>query len=335
MLTCIMNCPNGPKGQYNVFLNEINPCEDTNVMTDDKKIKSELVTIMDYIRWASSQFNRAELTYGHGTENALDEAVALVSHALAIPHDVPAPMYQARLTDEEKSAVIELINKRINKRIPLPYLTNEAWFAGIPFYVDERVLVPRSPLAELIEQHFEPWLDLTNTPDSRFLDLCTGSACIAIACAMAFPESHVDAVDISRDALDVARINVKKYALEQQVSVIESDLFSALPEKRYNIIISNPPYVDETDMANLTEEFKHEPALGLEAGKQGLDIVTRILEKAANFLLPGGLLIVEVGNSAPALEQALPHIDFTWLEFERGGQGVFLLSYEQLMQLTE
>ena len=304
-------------------------------MNDDQQLKNELSNIIDYIRWSMSQFNQAKLTYGHGTDNALDEAAALVTHALSIPHDIPAAMYQAKLTGAEKTHIIDLVRQRIVKRIPLPYLTHEAWFANMPFFVDERVLVPRSPLAELIEHHFEPWLDLNNTPDTQILDLCTGSGCIAIACAAALPESHVDAVDISKDALDVTNINIDRHAMQDQVTAIKSDLFNDLPQKRYNIILSNPPYVDEHDMACLTDEFKHEPKLGLEAGKQGLDIVTHILRDAVDYLLPGGILIVEVGNSAGALEQAYPDIAFTWIEFERGGDGVFLLNYEQLIQYQD
>jgi len=303
-------------------------------MAEQQDTISELHTVVDYIRWAVSQFNMAELTYGHGTDNALDEAVALVKHVLHLPHDMPSALFDAILTTAEKKKVLKLIDLRVTQHIPLPYLTNEAWFAQTPFFVDNRVLDPRSPLAELIEHRFEPWLDLNNTPDTRILDLCTGSGCIAIACAVAFPECTVDAIDISQDAIDVANINIKKHQLQTQVNAIQSDLFNALSEKeqRYNIIISNPPYVDETDMSNLPAEFHHEPVLGLEAGKTGLDFAIRILKSAQNFLLPGGLLIVEVGNSDIALKEKFPEIAFTWLEFERGGDGVFLLTYEQLVK---
>lgn len=299
-------------------------------------LQSELHTIVDYIRWTVSQFNKVDLNFGHGTDNALDEAITLLKHVLHLPHDIPSALFSARLTNEEKENVLKLINLRISKRIPLPYLTNEAWFAEMPFYVDNRVLVPRSPLAELIAHRFEPWLDLnnnfSNTPDTRILDLCTGSACIAIACAVAFPECQVDALDISQDALEVANINIKNHCLQGQVNAIHSDLFDSLSQQRYHIIISNPPYVDEIDMANLPAEFQHEPSLGLVAGKTGLDIVCRILTSAQDYLLPGGLLIVEVGNSEAALKERYSQVAFTWLDFEQGGEGVFLLTYEQLVE---
>jgi len=304
-------------------------------MVSSEPLASELLelhSIVDYVRWTVTQFNKADLYYGHGTDNSLDEAITLVKHVLSLPHEIPPALFNARLTNEEKNNVLKLLKLRITKRIPLPYLTNEAWFAEMPFYVDERVLVPRSPLAELIEHRFEPWLDLTNTPDTRILDLCTGSGCIAIACAVAFPECQIDAVDISQDALVVTNINIKKHALQGRVNAIHSDLLNSLSSQRYNIIISNPPYVDATDMANLPEEFKHEPELGLTAGKTGLDLVIRILSVAHEHLLPGGLLIVEVGNSEVALIERFPQVAFTWLEFERGGEGVFLLTYEQLLE---
>ena len=302
-------------------------------MGNEENLKSDLLSVVDYIRWAVSRFNEAELSFGHGTDNALDEAIALVAHGLHLPFDMPPALYNARLTETEKDDLIRLIHLRVEKRIPLPYLTHEAWFSQMAFYVDDRVLVPRSPLAELIDHQFEPWLDSIysdDKPAARILDLCTGSGCIAIACAMAFPESVVDAVDISEDALDVAKINIKKHHLEGRVNAIKSDLFDALADQRYNVIISNPPYVDEEDMANLPEEFRHEPRLGLVAGKSGLDFAIRILQSAGQYLLPGGLLIVEVGNSEMGLKERFPEVLFTWLEFEHGGEGVFLLTHEQL-----
>jgi ribosomal protein L3 glutamine methyltransferase len=290
----------------------------------------ELKTIRDMIRWAVSSFNEAGLYYGHGSETAWDEAVTLVLRALHLPHDVNQFVLDARLTSNERDNIQKLITRRINERIPLSYLIHEAWFASLPFFVDERVLIPRSPIAELIENEFQPWVD----PDrmNNILDLCTGSGCIAIACAKAFPYADVDASDISNDALAVAKINVLRHGVEQQVQLIQSDLFNNLPPKKYNLIISNPPYVDAEDMATLPVEYQHEPRLGLAAGADGLDYARRILQDALPYLQEDGTLIVEVGNSEFALTDLYPDIPFTWLEFERGGGGVFMLTAEQLQE---
>lgn len=291
---------------------------------------TELKTIRDYIRFATSQFNEAGLYYGHGTDNAWDEASALVLHSLHLPHTINPTILDANLTNDEQAKIWDLIHQRATKRIPVSYLTHEAWFSGLAFYVDERVLIPRSPIAELIENQFSPWIMPDEVTD--ILDLCTGSGCIAIACAKAFPEANVDASDISSDALAVAKINVLRHTVEEQVHLIQSDLFNELPLKKYDIIVSNPPYVSLDEMASLPQEYRHEPALGLEAGNEGLDCALRILKQAERYLKPTGILVVEVGNSEIALAEHFPNIPFTWLEFQHSEGGVFLLTAEQLRE---
>lgn len=293
----------------------------------------DLKTIRDFIRIATTRFNAAELYYGHGTDNAWDEAIALVLHTLHLPHDINPIVLDARLTQEERATLGELIDLRVSKRIPVPYITHEAWFSGLSYYVDERVLIPRSPIAELIENQFQPWVN----PEMvhHILDLCTGSGCIAIACAKAFPDAVIDASDVSTDALAVAKINVLKHSVEDQVNLVESDLFNALPKKKYDIIVSNPPYVSSEEIFNLPDEFLHEPKLGLAAGTQGLDFAIRILREAEEYLEPNGILIVEVGNSEYALADHFPAIPFTWLDFQRGGGGVFLLTAQQLAEYRD
>lgn len=296
-------------------------------------IAARLDTAKDFVRWGASAFKRAGLHFGHGTENAVDEALNLVLFALDLDHDIPPWLLDGRLTRAEKRAAYELLSRRVSERKPYAYLTRHARFAGLDFYVDERVLVPRSPLGELIEKGFEPWL--AAQPVARILDLCTGSGCIAIACAYAFPEAQVDATDLSAEALEVARINVEKLHVKGRVAPLRADVFEGLPPARYDIIVSNPPYVDAEDMATLPDEHRHEPRLGLAAGEDGLDVVRRILAGAAGRLTPEGLLVVEVGNSRWALERAYPELPFTWLEFERGQAEVFLLTAAQVAAAGE
>jgi ribosomal protein L3 glutamine methyltransferase len=279
-------------------------------------------TLGAFLEEAEHLLMDADLYYGHGTDNAWDEAVALASYVLDLPPDVDASVMDRTLTAEEKNTLMALVERRINDKIPVPYLSHTAWFFGLAFYVDERVIIPRSPLAELIDHQFQPWLG-DRLPE-RILDLCTGSGCIAIACAYAFENAQVDAVEVSELALQVAQKNLTKHQKEKQVNLILGDLFDGC-QGPYDIIISNPPYVSEQEYQQLPEEYHYEPKLALETGDNGLAIVHRILKEAPNYLTPKGILIVEVGNSADALIAAYPDIPFTWLNFERGGDGVFLL----------
>ncbi len=290
----------------------------------------ELQTIRDFIRYATSRFNEAGIYFGHGTDNAWDEASTLILHALHLPQDIHQTVLDARLTADEHSKILQLINLRVEKRIPIAYLMHEAWFCGLSFYVDERVLIPRSPFGELIQHQFQPWVKPEQV--HRILDLCTGSGCIAIAMSQAFPEVMVDASDISDEALAVARINVLRHNVEDTVTLFKSDLFKQLPPQQYDLIVSNPPYVSEQEMSELPKEYLHEPSLGLTAGKEGLDFADRILAEAANYLSPNGVLIVEVGNSEYALADKYPELPIIWVEFEHGGGGVFVLSAKDLRE---
>lgn len=288
----------------------------------------DLLTVRDYLRYASSRFADAPLFFGHGTDNVWDEAVQLVMRSLHLPLDNNTLFLDARLTRPERQLILDRLERRITDRVPLAYLLKEAWFMGLPFHVDERVLVPRSPLGELIQNGLQPWLG--EHPVTRVLDLCTGSGCIGIAAATVFEEALVDLADISTDALAVAATNIEYHELGDRVRTLRADVFDGI-EDRYDVILSNPPYVDAEDIGDMPAEYRHEPVLGLAAGGDGLDIARRILAGAARHLNPGGLLIVEVGNSWVALQEAFPELPFTWLEFENGGDGVFLLTAEDLV----
>ena len=277
---------------------------------------------------ATRRLQRARVYFGHGTDNARDEAVALLLHVMKIPHDAPVRVLTRRVSAAQRERFEALLKRRIADRVPLPYLTHEAWFAGLSFHVDERVLIPRSAIAELIERRFAPWISAARV--KNVLDMGTGSGCIALACAKSFPRAHVDAVDIDAPALEVAAINRRKLRLTRRVELIESDHFTALSGRAYDIIVSNPPYVGQREMRGLPREYGHEPRRALESGRDGLDSVATILHQAHRFLRPQGLLVVEVGNTERILAKAFPKLPFTWLDFERGGGGVFLLTREQL-----
>ncbi|MGB1262010.1 MAG: 50S ribosomal protein L3 N(5)-glutamine methyltransferase [Cognaticolwellia sp.] len=293
------------------------------------KISEQLYTVADYVRFGASQFNQAELYFGHGTNNAWHEALTLVMHQLALPQEMADDLMSCRLVLDERVAILQLFERRISEGLPAAYLTNQAMFCGLPFYVDERVLVPRSPIGELIDNNFAGLIDKA---PSRILDLCTGSGCIAIACAVAFPESEVDALDLSIDALNVAQINIEGHGLSAQVIPMQSDVFSEVAGQRYDLIVTNPPYVDQEDVDALPQEYLHEPEMGLGSGFDGLDITRKILAQAASHLTDKGVLICEVGNSQVHLSAAFPNVPFQWLEFERGGHGVFRLTKAQLEQ---
>ncbi len=292
-----------------------------------KKELEHMTTVGDAIHLGAEFFEAAGLYFGHGTDNAWDESLSLVLYALSLPWDVDASVQERQLTEVEQYVIAALFERRIKERVPAAYLTGEAWFAGIPFHVDERVLVPRSPIAELIESEFAPWL--SDAPQT-ILDLCTGSGCIGIACALYLPEAHVTLSDISTEALAVASQNIARYELEDRVEILESDLFNGLQQQRFDLIVSNPPYVDAEDLADMPAEYHHEPEIGLASGLDGLDFTRRLLSEAPDHLTEQGVLIVEVGNSWVALEEAYPEVPFLWLEFERGGHGVFLLTAQQL-----
>ena len=291
--------------------------------------REHLLTVRDWLRYAVSRFNGAGLVYGHGTTNAHDEAVYLILHSLHLPIDRLEPYLDARLLPHERQHLADTLEKRIVNRLPAPYITHEAWLQGFRFYVDERVIVPRSYLAPLILEQLQPWLPAPERV-TRALDLCTGSGCLAILLAHAFPDATVDAVDLSAAALEVAHRNVIEHGLADNVRLIESDLFTALVGERYDLIVANPPYVDAPSMDRLPPEYRHEPRLALAAGADGLDVVRRILAEAPMHLNPGGWLAVEIGHNRPALEAAYPTLPLTWPEVEGGEDTVFLIQREAL-----
>ena len=289
----------------------------------------ELSTVRDLLRYAVSRFNEAGLFFGHGSASAWDEAVHLVLHRLRLPLDKLEPFLDARLTAQERRVVLDVIARRVDERMPAAYLTGEAWLGDYRFKVDPRVIVPRSFIAELLFERLAPWIA---TPDEigRVLDLCTGSACLAIIAADAFPNARVDAADLSRDALEVARINVDDYGLAERVELIESDLFERLDGRRYDLIVTNPPYVNDTSMGLLPEEYRREPRIALAGGADGLDLVRRILDAASRMLTADGLLVVEVGHERPHVEAAFPRLPITWLSTSGGDDAVFAVRAAEL-----
>jgi len=291
-------------------------------------------TIEDLLKQGCALFEENNLYFGHGTDNSWDEAVFLLSAVLDLPPQADRSLLNQKVSHQQQQQVLALYTQRINQRVPAPYLTQQAWFCSLPFYVDQRVIIPRSPIAELIYNQFRPWC---LTAPNRILDLCTGSGCIGIACAYAFENAQIVLSDISTEALAVAAINIDSHQLEHRVTAVQSDLFGQVSEgddPKFDLIVSNPPYVDAKDLASMPEEYGHEPSLALASGTDGLDITRRLLREAADHLSEQGLLVVEVGNSAVALEQAFPTVSFTWIEFEQGGEGVFVLTREQLAQYS-
>lgn len=291
--------------------------------------KSQLSTVRDLLRFAVSRFNEAQLFFGHGTQNAYDEAAYLILHTLHLPLDTLEPFLDAHLTSQELESVLNILERRTRERIPAAYLTHEAWLGDFRFYVDERVIVPRSFIAELLREQLSPWVEDPDTVTSA-LDLCTGSGCLAILMAHAFPNADIDAADLSTDALDVAQRNVTDYGLEEQIRLVQSDLFSNLVDRQYDVIISNPPYVNAPSVKALPPEYRHEPKLALGSGEDGLDATRVILREATSHLNPDGILVVEIGHNRDAVEMAFPDLSFSWLETSSGDEHVFLLRREQL-----
>lgn len=302
-------------------------------MIDQEQVTKELKTVRDFIRWTCSLLNEHDVYLGHGNVSVWDESVQLVMAAIYLSWNNDAAVLDARLLSHEKKRIIDFVKQRVEERKPLPYITNEAWFMEMPFYVDERVLIPRSPIAQLLETEFSPFL--RSGPVGHILDLCTGSGCIGIACAYVFEEAEVDLIDISEDALEVARINIEQHELEERVTPIHSDLFEAVKGMKYDLIVSNPPYVDQDDFETMPVEFQHEPELALTSGPDGLDITRRILREACDYLTDDGLLVVEVGNSEVHLMEQFPHVPLIWVDLPNGGNGVFAISAQELKQYRD
>jgi len=291
---------------------------------------TELLTIRDWLRYAVSQFEASDIFYGHGTDNAYDEAVWLVMSALHLPMDTLNNFFDARITIAERSKLSQLLEQRISSHTPTAYLVKEAWLQGLKFFVDERVLVPRSFIAELLNDDLSPWIEYPELVESA-ADICTGSGCLGVMLASAFPNATVDVVDISTDALDVANINIANYGLEDQITAIQSDMFTALKGRKYDVIISNPPYVDAPSMAELPAEYRNEPQIALGSGNDGLEHTHTLLREAGHYLNENGILIVEIGHNRDALQAAYPNIAFNWLEVSSGNEFVFLLTKAQLL----
>lgn len=291
--------------------------------------RQELLTLRDLIRYGVSRLNAAQVALGHGSDNAWDETVYLVLHALHLPLDTLEPFLDARVLDEERNRVLDLIDRRVTERVPAAYLTNEAWLRGHRFYVDARVIVPRSPIAELLDEGLSPWVQDAQAVDS-VLDMCTGSGCLAILSALAFPYAQVDAVDVSPDALEVARRNVDDYGLDDRLALHQSDLFDSLPERQYDVIVCNPPYVNSGSMDVLPQEYRHEPQLALAGGADGMDLVRRILQAAPRYLSENGVLVLEIGHERDFFEAAFPELSPVWLDTEQASDQLLLLTREQL-----
>jgi ribosomal protein L3 glutamine methyltransferase len=299
-------------------------------MKIEDQISAELVTVGDCVRWAQTCFEQAGLHYGHGTDNAWDEALHLIFGTLQLQWDSDPSVLDCKLTDAEKAAAIRNVQRRVDERIPVPYLTGRAWFAGLEFKIDRRAIIPRSPIAELIENDFAPWYPGAGL--NRVLDLCCGSGCIGLAIAAWLPQTQVDLADIDEQALTLARENATLLGLAERVELVQSDLFSQLRGHQYDLIVTNPPYVDVQDLASMPAEYAHEPPRALGSGNDGLSAIRQILVAAVHYLSPDGLLVAEVGNSWQSLEAALPEVPFTWIDLEHGGHGVFVLTAQELAE---